>query len=715
MTQSLYSPSWYRVAELRPRLRNHVRIHRQNFRGQVWYVLQDQASGRFHRFSPSAHLIMSLMDGRRTVQEIWDIACTRLDEDVLTQDEIIRLLAQLHRGDVIQGDVPPDIGEMADRDSRMQRRKALMSFLNPLMIRVPLIDPERFLGFTYPLFRPLLSWFGLLLFTVLVGTGVVLAGMHWAELTDNISDRVLAAESLVLLLITYPFVKALHELGHGYAVKRWGGEVHEMGIMFLVFMPVPYVDASAAAAFGKKWRRALVGAMGIMVELLLATGALFLWLNAEPGLVRAFAFNVMLIGGVSTLLFNGNPLLRFDGYYVLVDITEIPNLGQRSNRYLFYLAQRYLFGVKNAVSPVTAPGEARWFFFYGIAAFCYRMFVMVAIVMFVASKFFVIGVVLAVWSVLLMYGLPLMKGLWFLLTSPVLRQHRLRAVTMVGAVVAGFGAFVALVPLPYGTVTEGIVWTPGETIVHARTDGLVAEVLVEPNGMVSAGEPLIRMADPFLAAKVRVLEAEVRELELRFEETNIEDRSGAKIVLERLRHARAELALNRQRLDDLVVRSPAAGRFILPVSDDLPQRFVRKGETLGYVADLENPVIRVIVNQDVIDLVRQRTEEVRVRFPARVWDTVPAWVARETPAATDELPSVALSTAGGGDIVMDPTGDGGARALEKLFQLELRFDAPVDVSAIGGRVHVRFDHGEEALAARIYRSVRQVFLKRFNV
>jgi putative peptide zinc metalloprotease protein len=715
VSKSLFSSSWYRVAGLKPRLRNHVKIHRQNFRRQIWYVMQDQTSGRFHRFSPSAYVVMSLMDGKRTVQEIWDQACSRLEEDVLTQDETIRLLAQLHRADVIQGDVPPDISEMTERESTMRRRKVMMSFLNPLMVRIPLVDPEKFLAFTFPLVRPLFSWFGLALYFAVVGTGVVLAAMHWQQLTENITDRILAAESLVLLIITYPFVKALHELGHGYAVKRWGGEVHEMGIMFLVFMPVPYVDASAAAAIRSNWRRALIGAAGIMVEMLLAAIALFIWLSAEPGLTRAFAFNVMLIGGVSTVLFNGNPLLRFDGYYVLVDFTEIPNLAQRSNRYLGYLAQRYLFGVKNATSPVTAPGERSWFFFYGIAAFCYRMFIMVAIVTFVASKFFVVGVVLAIWSVFLMYGVPLLKGLWFLLASPTLREHRFRALAVVGAVVAAIAGATAGIPAPYGTVTEGVVWMPGDSIVHARTEGLVAEVLARPNDEVSLGDPLIRMEEPFLAARVRVLESEVRELELRLDELNIEDRAGARIVEQRLRHARAELALNRQRFEDLIVRSPANGRFVLPEVADLPQRYVRKGQTLGYIIDPENPVIRVIVDQDVIDLVRQRTMAVQVRFPDRVWRGIPATIEQATPAATDELPSLALSTLGGGKIVMNPEVQGQAKALRTLFQLELRLLAPVEVATVGKRVHVRFDHGREAMASRAYRTLRQVFLKQFNV
>ena len=100
-----------------------------------------------------------------------------------------------------------------------------------------------------------------------------------------------------------------------------------------MFLPVPYVDASSSAAFQEKWRRALVGAAGIVVELVLASFALLVWLNVEAGLLRAFAYNVMLIGGVSTILFNGNPLLRFDGYYVLADLLEIPNLADRAKRF----------------------------------------------------------------------------------------------------------------------------------------------------------------------------------------------------------------------------------------------------------------------------------------------------------------------------------------------------------------------------------------------
>jgi putative peptide zinc metalloprotease protein len=318
MEKSFYSPSWYRVSDLRPRLRSQIRIHRQQFRGGLWYVLQDRVSGRFHRFTPAAYLVISLMNGQRTTNDIWQLACRRLGDDALTQDDMVRLLAQLHQADVLHADVSPDFEELSSRAAKIRRRKLVASFANPLSLRLPLLDPDAFLTRTMPFVRPAFSWMGACIFVAIVGYACALAAVHWAALTDNIADRVLVTQSLLLLLLAYPLVKALHELGHAYAVKRWGGEVHELGLMFLVLMPVPYVDASSSAAFSSKWQRALVAGAGILVELMLAALALFLWLEAGNGTLRAFAFNVMLIGGVSTIVFNGNPLLRFDGYYVLV-------------------------------------------------------------------------------------------------------------------------------------------------------------------------------------------------------------------------------------------------------------------------------------------------------------------------------------------------------------------------------------------------------------
>ncbi|TCK07580.1 peptidase M50 [Marinobacterium mangrovicola] len=714
-SRSFYSANWYRVANFKPRLRHHTNIHRQTYRGQIWYVLQDRSSGRFHRFTPGAYFVISLMNGGNSVEQIWDQACEHLGDDALTQDEMIRLLAQLHQADVLFGDALPDLHELTERGTKRSRKKKLMSLINPLALRIPIWDPDDFLSATLPLVRPLFSWFGILLFIAVVTYASVLAGMHWSELTQNIVDRVLATENLFVLLFTYPFVKAFHELGHGYLVKHWGGEVHELGVMFLVFIPVPYVDASAATAFKNRYQRALVGAAGIVTELFVAALAMFVWLNAEEGLVRAIAFNMMLIGGISTLLLNGNPLLRFDGYYIFSDLIEIPNLGMRANRYIGYLIQRYLFGVPDAQSPVTQSGERPWFVFYSIASFIYRLIIMTAIVMLVASKFFVVGVLIAIWSVILMLGIPLFKMLAFLFSAPILRRNRGRALGVSALFVLLVSSVLLALPLPYATLAQGVVWSDGEAAIHVGADGQVVELLEQPNRRVQAGTPLIKLEDPLLASRTRILHARVDELELRYADRDFVDLTEAKMIAEQLRHARADLELARAKQNALLIKSPRDGVFIMPRAQDLIGRHLSKGQILGYVIVPDEPLIRVVVPEEEADLVRERLEKVEIRTADRIERVLPAGIVRVVPELSDKLPSFALSKSGGGQFSLDPAQQEQMISLSRFLVIELKPELELNAKEMGGRVHVRLSHGYEPLAGRIYRHVRQVFLKHFNV
>ena len=279
MSESLFSSSWYRVAGLTPRLRSHARIHRQRYRGQIWYVLQDLSTEKFHRFSPPSYFMVGLMDGRRTIQEIWDQAMTQLGDDAPTQDQMIQLLSQLHAADVLQCDVPPDTAELFRRGEKQRRKQWQSRLFSVFSWRFPLIDPERFLQRFLPVARPLFSWAGALLWLLVVIPAVALAVMHWPDLTENIIDQVLTPQNLLVIWLLFPVLKLLHEFGHGFAVKRFGGEVHGMGIMILVLTPVPYVDASSAWSFREKWKRVVVGAAGMVVELFLASLALFVWLE----------------------------------------------------------------------------------------------------------------------------------------------------------------------------------------------------------------------------------------------------------------------------------------------------------------------------------------------------------------------------------------------------------------------------------------------------
>jgi putative peptide zinc metalloprotease protein len=341
------------------------------------------------------------------VQKLWELVNWHLDEDAPTQDEIIHLLGQLHAADLLQSDVTPDVAELFERSERDEKARLRRSYTNPMAVRIPLWDPDAFLNRVAGFNQLLWSRWGALLWLAVVLPVLVLIPTHWSELTNNFSDRVLEVDNLLLLGMVFPVIKALHEMGHATATKAGGGEVHDMGLMLLVLMPIPYVEASASTVFKSKYRRALVGAAGMIVELFLAATAFYLWLLMEPGLMRAIMFNVMLVAGVSTLIFNGNPLLRYDAYYILSDLIEIPNLANRSLRYWGYLFERYLLGVREADAPQALPSEKAWLAFYGIASSIYRILVTITIALFISGRFFIIGVLLAAWALVAMAVIPL--------------------------------------------------------------------------------------------------------------------------------------------------------------------------------------------------------------------------------------------------------------------------------------------------------------------
>ena len=699
---------------MKPRLRGHVQIHRHHYRGELWYVLQDHLSGKFQRFTPVAHQAIGWMDGTRTVQQIWDLACQRLGPDAPIQEEMIRLLSQLHAVDALQADVVPDTIELLKRHEKQRYARWKQNLRSPLFMRFALLDPERFLIRFQDLLRPVFGWGGFALWILVVGFGIFQAAVNWSELTLNITDRILSPGNLAVMWLTFPVLKFFHEFAHAFAVKIKGGEVHEMGIMMLVFTPIPYVDASAASGFREKWARILVGAAGLMVEIFIAALALFAWINMAPGPARALVYNVVFIAGVSSLFFNGNPLLRYDAYYVLADFLEIPNLGSRGNRYVFYLIQRYLLGIKDTEVPLSGRGERFWFVAYTLCSFVYRIFVYVAIILFVASKFFFVGILFAVWGLINMLVLPLYKGGKFLLTSPSLNRNRPRAV-LVGGVLALLAAVgVGIVPVPLNTLCEGVIWMPEDAFVRAGTDGFVFDLLAASGRQVEAGQALIRCVDPLLSAQIRLLAAQKRELEVIYDTERIANRVQAEIAREEIVHITARLEDAREREEELTILSPGAGIFIAPLAQDLPSAFVQRGQLLGYVVSPATITARVVVAQSDVDLVRQRTESVGVRMPERLSRIIPAVLRREVPAATDQLPGLTLSQEGGGQIAVDPREGFGHKAFQKMFLFDVEIPHKEGTLHVGSRVYVRFDHGSEPLVYRWYRGIRQLFLKRFN-
>ena len=712
--RQLLSDHWRHVAMMRPRLRAQAAFHRQVLRGDVWYILEDSVNTKFHRIKPNLYRIVAQMDGQKTVQEIWKSALLHEEHDCPTQEEVIQLLGRLHSADLIRGQLSPDIEEIARRARFINRRNLLARFRSPLAIRVPLWDPDRFLDATMLLVRPVFSLFGAIAWLAGLLWGISLAVTHWGELSGNVADRVLSADNLLMIWILFPLVKFVHELGHGYAAKRWGAEVHEMGVMFLVFVPVPYVEASAATAFPSRWQRALVSAGGMFAEIPLAVLALWLWTELEPGLARSAMYNVVLIAGVSTVLFNGNPLLRFDGYYILMDLIEMPNLGPRSNRYIGYLIQRYVFNVEKAVSTADSPDERKILLVYSVASYFYRLVVMSAIVLFVATKFFIIGILLAVWATFQMFVMPVLKLLWFVLASPVLKDRRTRAIGLTGSFVAVIASGFLFVPAPLATVSEGVIKAPEHTSIYAQAEGFVSNVTAAPNQTVAPGDVLLSLEAPLLEAEISVLKAQSLELEALLQAAQ-EDPAQARLFRAEIDHVSAQLVRARERQEALVVRAPRSGAFLTENVESLLDRYLVRGQSPGYVSDLDNAMIEAALPAYHFDLLRNRLVGVQVR---------PAWdlsLRRETnvaliePGTTRQLRSAVLAASGGGPFSLEPAQGNQLLSIEDVFHVRLTVPEDWDLRRVGDRVYVLFDLGTEPLGFQIYRVARRLFLRRFDV
>jgi putative peptide zinc metalloprotease protein len=717
MSVPFLSSTWHRVAELRPRLKPHGEIDAHLYGGETWYILRDHATNRVHRFTASAFAVIGALDGERTLEAIWSDLAHRLGDAAPSQDDVVRLLAHLHQQDLLAAGIPPESHELLERMRKQASQQRAKLWKNPLSITLPLFNPDRLLEAMLGALGWIRQGWLLALWAAFVLPCAVLAGLHAEELTANLADQVLAAHNLAILALVFPVAKIIHELGHGLAAKANGGAVDECGLMLLALYPVPYVDASSAQAFPSKWDRALVGAAGMMTELALAGVALIVWVNAEDGLLKAACFNIMLIAGVSTLVVNANPLLRFDGYFILCDLLELPNLAQRAGRWWGRKAERLLVGrAAGRPDPVT-PFEAVVFGLYAPAAYVARLIVLASLALFVATEYLFVGVLIALWALFLGVVQPLGKMVRHLVSHPGFGEKRGRAIAIAGGLGASFVAVVALLPLPHHAMAEGVMWLPEDAQLRAGIDGFIADIAARPGERVRKGDVLVTLRDPLLETRFDVQKRKVAEVEARLAVERFGDQSRAALARQELEDARAEEARLTERLARTTLRAASDGVFSLPRAGDWPGRFVREGQVVAHVlpeASAGEKRLRALVSQDDIELVRRRTRSVEALLPDRMDAPLRAAVIREVPAADNRLPSPVLGSNGGGRFALDPRDPDGQKLLARVFQFDLALaDSPADIG-YGSRVHLRFALEPEALGPRLMRRVRQLFLSQFN-
>lgn len=718
-----FSESWYRVAQLQPRLRSTVQIHRQHYRGQIWHILQDPTSNQFFRLNRPAYHFVAMLDGRHTIADVWQTCNETQGDDAPTQGEVIQLLGQLYTTNLLQADLPPDAEGLFQRFRKRRRREVQGYLMNLLFVRIPLIDPEHFLNRWVAVFGKIFTWYGFAVWLVLLISGLYFIGGHVSELADRASG-VLNPDNLVLLYLSFAVIKVLHEFGHGFACKKFGletgggGEVHVMGIMLLVFTPVPYVDASSAWALRNKWHRVVVGAAGMMIELAVAAIAAIVWANTGQGsTIHAICYNVMFVAGVSTLLFNGNPLLRYDAYYILCDLLEMPNLSQRSKEYLYYLVKRYAWKVKQARDPSHTKGERPWLVVYAIASTIYRVIICVSILMFIADKLFILGTILAAAAIVAWVGVPLGKFVHYLFTSnELIRHRRLAMASTAGTLLVTLGCL-GFVPIPDRYRAEGVVEPTRFARMYAGEDGFVESSLPSGTQIEQSVEPITTACNPDLLAEAGREIAERQRLIVRRRLAQTEDQAAAQILTEQIVATNEKIARLQQRLDRLNAVSPVTGTWISPEADRLPGSFVRHGDPIGMVASLDEMIIRATAAQDIAAILIDESEPTAdMRLRGRPDDRFAGTIEKIVPAGLDELPSAALGYGAGGSMEISPTDDQGRRTAERFFEIHIAPHNNDDIRLLSGqRVIVRFTTPTKPLIVQWWRDILRVIQRRFHI
>ncbi len=660
-----FHESWHRVADIKPRLRASVHISRQLFRGRLWHVIQDQANNAFVRLNTSAYAFIGLLDGSRSVRQAWDICNAKLGDDAPTQGEVIDHLGQLATNNLLEADIAPDEQAVFERYKRRRTRDMQSRLMNLLFPRIPLFDPDAILERGLFLVGWIFDWPGLVLWLLLIAGGIYTllnAGPMAGKLLSD-SSGLLRPDNWLLLLLAFIVDKSIHESGHAIACKKFGrrfggGEVHVMGIMLLIFTPVPYVDASSAWSFPDKWRRAIVGAAGMWMEFALAAIAAIIWRFSNPGsTLHDFCYNLMFIASVATLFFNGNPFLRYDGYYILADLLEIPNLMGRAVQYATYLIRRYLFGLKKAINPSETAGQRRWLLIYLVLSGVVRILVCTGIILFLVTnlrddpQLTLLLLTMATIAAGTWVLVPLGRAVWYLLSSPELLHRRGRAIVISAAIAAGLVMGIGFLPLPHHSRVMGVVRTEHQRGVFAQSGGFITWYAPSDklDQTVQAGDALVRLSNPILQTRLIQAQARLAAVRIKRRKALASNPALAQILSRQIHALNQEIVRVNKRIGNLTIKAPVGGVWTNHTLRLQLGGYIQRGERIGTLVNIETPLIYAAASQgDAGRILRSGSKRVELRLPGQPGHVITAMLKRVYPGGGTQLPSAALSYLAGG-------------------------------------------------------------------
>ncbi len=697
------------------RVRPDLKARRQRYQGRVYWVVKDPVGLQYFRFEEEEFAILQMLDGESSLDDIAERFEAEFPPQTIRVEELQNFIGMLHRSGLVLSSAPGQGVQLKERRDEKKRKELIGALSNVLAFRMRGIDPERLLNWLYPLvrwfFTPAATAAALLLASAALTLVIVQFDIFKSRLPSFHSF--FDAQNWLALGLTLMATKILHEFGHGMSCKHFGGECHEMGVMFLVLTPCLYCNVSDSWMLPNRWHRAAIGAAGMYVEVVLASIATFVWWFTEPGWVNYVCLNVMFISSVSTIMFNANPLLRYDGYYILSDILEIPNLRQKANAILNRKLGKWCLGLEEPEDPFLPKRHQMLFALFTVASFLYRWVVLLGILYFLNKVFEpyglkILGQALACVSLYGLIAMPAWKVYkFFRVPGRLSKVKRLRMYASM-ALLAGVVSAILFIPLPSRVWAWFELQPRDAESVYVEAPGILRRLHVKAGDKVEKGQLLAELENLDLQIEIERLRSDRNSLESQIKGLDLlmlTSGQGAETALLKLDVAREQLAgkieqlaKKEKDLEQLQIIAPRAGTIIPPPRVAERERGEETElstwtgtpldpENIGAALSSEGPqnlfcligdpnawAAIMVVDQDDAPMLR-KGQEVRLMFEESAYHV---FISHINAPADDAMPNVParLASTNGGPIPAKAEPDGAVVPLSTSYQVE----APLDNS-----------------------------------
>lgn len=355
--------------------------------GVAYRVIKDPVGLQYHRLQEEQYFALELLNGERSLEDVRDGLRERYPTLHLTMSDVQQLITDLHKKGLVQSDRSGQAGSLVLERRKTKREKFFGQLKSLLYLRLPGWDPERSLQFLYPFTKWLFHPITVTLCMMFVVSSWVLLLVNFEVFRSKLPEfqSFFGWPNLMYIWVVLGGAKIIHEFGHGLSCKHYKGECHEMGVMLLVFSPCLYCDVTDSWMLKSKWKRIIIAAAGMYIEIILSAMAVYVWWFSRPGLLHHLALNLFFVTTITTVIFNANPLMRFDGYYMMSDFLEIPNLRAKSDKLLRENFAWYCLGIEPQPDPFMPETGKAWFVAYAIAAWLYRWVILFSISYFLYS------------------------------------------------------------------------------------------------------------------------------------------------------------------------------------------------------------------------------------------------------------------------------------------------------------------------------------------